>query len=219
MNSYAISTCLLSKASLEKNICTGVLNRFTDNTTPYKVVADKKGKILDLYRNLIKTDKNYEVAIWIKHLTSDPTQIEYLDIDFENINCEIFYFIETASKIRNKKQLIVYNHEVIPQEYTYDQETNEINHKNEVIKVLNLSEAIYKFSNDNSTLNIGSVSYNMTKHENTGNVIVGKGSKVSDVQTGNHNKKSIKFQKEPIIIGLIIGIVASLIAAWIWSEM
>ncbi len=89
MNSYAISTCLLSKASIEKNICTGILNKITDSCTPYRVVVDEKGKILDLYKNLITTNKSYEVAIWIKHLTSDPTQIDYIDIEFENTPNEI----------------------------------------------------------------------------------------------------------------------------------
>lgn len=221
MNSYAISTCLLNKASAEKNICTGVLNKIADNSTPYKVVADKKGRILELYRNLILTNKNYEVAIWIKHLTTDPTQIEYLDIEFNNISGEIYYFIETASKIRNKKQLIVYNHDIIPAEYVYDQGTNQIIHNNEAVKVFNSSEAIVNFNEDNAKVKIDSLNYKtMTmQQENKGNVIVGPGGKASDIQTGNNNKNSKKVHKESLFIGLLIGIAASLIAAWIWSKL
>lgn len=221
MNSYAISTCLLSKASVEKIICTGVLNKIADNTTPYKVVADKKGRILDLYKNLIVKNGNYEVAIWIKHLTSDPTQIEYLDIDFKDTANEIYYFIETASKIRNKKQLIVYNHGIIPEEYIYDDQTNQIIHNNEVIQVFNTSEAITNFSSDNKSIKIESLNYKTMsmQQENKGNVIVGKGGNASNIQTGSKNKIAKKIQTESLLIGLIIGVIASLIATWIWSKI
>ena len=155
MNSFAISTCLLQEASDDKIVCTGILNRIIDHTTPYKVVVDKKGIILDLYTNMVKTNKSYETAVWIKHLTTDPKQIEYLDIDFdkENYDNEIMFFIETASKIRNKKQIIVSNHSSIPIGYNYDNDSNTIKHNNEVISVYNKSEAITKLESKNKITN------------------------------------------------------------------
>jgi len=100
-------------------------------------------------------------------------------------------------------------------------ETNQIVHNNEVINVLNSSEAIANFTEDNATIKIDSLNYKTMsmQQENKGNVIVGAGGKASDIQTGNNNKNSKKIQKESLLIGLVIGIVASLIAAWIWSKM
>ncbi len=222
MNTYAISTCLLKKAGEDKIICTGILNKISDSTTPYKVVADKKGKILDLYRNLIATHKSIETAIWIKHLTTAPEQIEYVDVDLVNQNSEILCFIETATKIRNKKQLIVDNHNSIPPEIKYIKDSNIITHNNEEITVLNSSEAISTFNSDIASIKIDKLNYKTTKmkQENKGNVIVGEGGSATDIQTGNRNKTSKKkIQPESLFIGLAIGIIASLIAEWIWSKI
>ncbi len=134
---------------------------------------------------------------------------------------EILYFIETALKIRNKKQLIVYSHNSIPQGFIYDSEMNEIIYKNERIKVLNTSEAISNFETNTKITNINSLNYKtMTmQQENKGNVIVGENGSATDIQTGDNNKNLKKIQKESVLIGLILGIIASLVASWIWSKI
>lgn len=218
MNNYAISSCLVEKTSEDKKIITGILNRIADDETPYKVVVDKGGVIFDIYER-IANNNNVHVASWLRVLTRHPKQIEYLDLKLEPNQSDIFKFLETASKIRNEKKLILYSHNLMPEDIMY-MDGNKVKYNNEVIRVYDSNEAMQEFNNHNGITIMNKNELNQTTSNKTENI------SDSFVSKGNSKNKNIKFinkskllTKENLIIVLVIGILASLIAAWLWSKM
>lgn len=218
MNNYAISSCLVEKTSEDKKIITGILNRIADDETPYKVVVDKGGVIFDIYER-IANNNNVHVASWLRVLTRHPKQIEYLDLKLEPNQSDIFKFLETASKIRNEKKLILYSHNLMPEDIMY-MDGNKVKYNSEVIRVYDSNEAMQEFNNHNGITIMNKNELNQTTTNKTENI------SDSFVSKGNSKNKNIKFinkskllTKENLIIVLVIGILASLIAAWLWSKM
>jgi len=134
MNSYTVSACLLEKTRNDKKIVTSILHRLSDDTTPYKVVVDKKGVIIDIYEQMANNN-NVHIASWLKILTRHPKQIETVEVDLKYCKGNIYKFLEVASKIRNEKKLIVYSHNHIPEEFPYENK-NVINYNTVPIKIL-----------------------------------------------------------------------------------
>lgn len=210
MNNFSVSSCLLKEIENNKKLATGILNKICDDSTPYKVVVDRAGVILDLYNEL--GNQSQSVAVWISYLTKPPLQIEFVDIKLNKDDDEIIKFIETAAQIRNDKQLIVHSHNNIPSTISYE-EGNIIEYKGNKIKVLNSGEAIDKFSIQ-TNVNIGKLSMDTkTKNKIKDSVVASDNSSVSKVNFKS-SKKTIS--EQPLLIALIIGIISSLIASAIW---
>lgn len=218
MNNYAISSCLVEKTSEDKKIITSILNRIADDETPYKVVVDKGGVIIDIYER-IANNNNVHVASWLRVLTRHPKQIEYLDVKLDPNKNDILKFLETASKIRNEKKLILYSHNLMPEEIMY-REGNKVNYNNEDIRVYDSNEAMCELNNHNGITIMNKNELNQTTTNTTENISDSFVSKGKSKNKGiRFNNKSKLFTKDNLIIVLIIGILASLIAAWLWSKI
>lgn len=218
MNNYAISSCLVEKTIENKKIITGILNKIADDETPYKVVVDKGGIILDIYER-IANNNNVHIASWLRVLTRHPKQIEYLDVKLEPDQSDIIKFLETASKIRNEKKLIVYSHSFIPENFKY-MEGNKVRYNDDVIKVYDSNEAMQEFNNHNEIIIMNKNELNQSTTNNTKNIsdsIVSEGNSSNKNITFNNKSKLLK--KENLIIVLVVGVLASLIAAWLWSKV
>ncbi|MFZ0596431.1 MAG: hypothetical protein WAM46_05570, partial [Flavobacterium sp.] len=109
MNNYVLSSCLLEKSKDDKKIITGILHKISDEDTPYKVVIDRGGILIDIYEK-IANDNNVHVASWLRILSREPNQIEFVNEQINPNQVDIFKFIETASNVRNEKKLFLYNH-------------------------------------------------------------------------------------------------------------
>ena len=145
MNNFVLSSCLLEKSKDDKKIITSILHRISDEETPYKVVIDKGGVLIDIYEK-IANDNNVHVASWLRILSREPQQIEFINEKINTNQGDIFKFIETASNIRNEKKLFLYNHSIIPETLTYS-ENNVIEFNSKKIKVYNSNEAMSELSN------------------------------------------------------------------------
>lgn len=146
MNSYAISSCVLEKTVDDKKIITNILHKLSDDSTPFRVAVDKKGKIIDIYEQ-IANENNVHIASWLKLLTREPKQIETIDVELDLTKERIYIFLDMASKIRNQKKLIVYSHDIIPEEFVYDNE-NVIKYGQNHISIYNSNEAITELNSN-----------------------------------------------------------------------
>ena len=216
MNSYALSSCLLEETKNNKKIITSILHKISDENTPYKVVVDRKGVIIDLYEKIANND-NVHVASWLRILTRDPKQIEYLDINFEPDSSEIIKFIETAIQIRNEKKLIVNSHNSLPTDINYC-ESNTINYKDNIVKILNNNEAMTEL-NKNNGITINNENNLNSKNKEIKDSFVADNNSNIEGSTFNNKTKKKTFLQENIIVVIVLGVIASLIAAWIWSKM
>lgn len=216
MNSYALSSCLLEETKNNKKIITSILHKISDENTPYKVVVDRKGVIIDLYEKIANND-NVHVASWLRILTRDPKQIEYLDINFEPNSSEIIKFLETAIQIRNEKKLIVNSHNSLPKNINYC-ESNTINYKDNIVKILNNNEAMTEL-NKNNGITINNENNLNSKNKEIKDSFVADNNSSIEGSTFNNKTKKKTFLQENIIVVIVLGVIASLIAAWIWSKM
>lgn len=217
MNNYAISSCLVEKTSEDKKIITGILNKIADDETPYKVVVDKGGVIFDIYER-IANNNNVHVASWLRVLTRHPKQIEYLDIKLDANQSDIVKFLETASKIKNEKKLILYSHNLMPDYIKYMKE-NKVSYNDEVIKIYDSNEAMQELNNHNGIIIMNKNELNQSTTNSSENIrdsFVSKGKSKNKNVTFNNKSKLIT--KENLLIVFVIGILASLIAAWLWSK-
>lgn len=217
MNNYAISSCLVEKTSEDKKIITGILNKIADDETPYKVVVDKGGVIFDIYER-IANNNNVHIASWLRVLTRHPKQIEYLDIKLDADQSDIVKFLETASKIKNEKKLILYSHNLMPDCIKYMEE-NKVRYNDEVIKIYDSNEAMQELNNHNGIIIMNKNELNQSTTNSTENIrdsFVSKGKSKNKNVTFNNKSKFLT--KENLLIVLVIGILASLIAAWLWSK-
>jgi len=218
MNNYAISSCLLEKSTENKKIVTSILHKIADDETPYKVVVDKYGVIIDIYEK-IANNSNVHIASWLRTLTTHPEQIEYLDIKLDQIPNDLIKFLETAAKIRNDKKLILYSHNSMPEDINYI-EGNRINYHDVFIRIYDSNEAINELNNNNGVTIMNKNELNQTTNNVTENI------RDSFVSKGKSKNKNVRFTnksklltKENLIIVLVIGILGSLIAAWILSKL
>lgn len=216
MNSYVLSSCLLEETKNNKKIITSILHKISDENTPYKVVVDRKGVIIDLYEKIANND-NVHVASWLRILTRDPKQIEYLDINFEPDSSEIIKFLETAIQIRNEKKLIVNSHNSLPTNINYC-ESNTINYKDNIVKILNNNEAMTEL-NKNNGITINNENNLNSKNKEIKDSFVADNNSSIEGSTFNNKTKKKTFLQENIIVVIVLGVIASLIAAWIWSKM
>lgn len=219
MNNYALSCCLLKESKKDKKIVTGILHKISDDSTPFKVVVDRSGIIIDLYEK-IANDNNVHVASWLRILTLNPTQIEFLDIKLDPNESEIINFLETASKIRNNKKLIVYSHNSLPENISYN-DNNSVEYKNNFIKVLNNNEAMNELTNTNKSTIIHNENNFHSKNATTeikDSIVAGNNSTINK-PTLTKKQRINFFSKESITITILTGVIASLIAAWIWSKI
>lgn len=216
MNSYALSSCLLEETKNNKKIITSILHKISDENTPYKVVVDRKGVIIDLYEKIANND-NVHVASWLRILTRDPKQIEYLDINFEPDSSEIIKFLETAIQIRNEKKLIVNSHNSLPTNINYC-ESNTINYKDNIVKILNNNEAMTEL-NKNNGITINNENNLNSKNKEIKDSFVADNNSSIEGSTFNNKTKKKTFLQENIIVVIVLGVITSLIAAWIWSKM
>lgn len=217
MNNFVLSSCLLEKSKDDKKIITSILHRISDEETPYKVVIDKGGVLIDIYEK-IANDNNVHVASWLRILSREPQQIEFINEKINTNQGDIFKFIETASNIRNEKKLFLYNHSIIPETLTYS-ENNVIEFNSKKIKVYNSNEAMSELSNSTGITinNENKQKMKKVKKEFKDTVVAKNGSTISGVEIKN-NKSTKTLTKENLLIALVIGIIASLIAAWLWSN-
>ena len=210
MNDYVVSSCLVQRAN-EPQISTGVLFKILDQTNTYRVVVDQEGKIFDIYNKLVNEKNLHELSVWIKYLAIlNDEKVFRFPISLGNYQNEIYLFLELVSVIRNEKKIIVNNHNSIPPEIKYILGKNEIVYNDHNILVYNSIEAI------NELKKYETIKIKNMKIEQKGNVNIGEGGTGHDIQTGNKNRISKRWDRQSILLGLALGILSSLIAAAIW---
>jgi len=105
---YTLSDCVLKNMNNDKEIFTRLLIVFSQNK-PHKVVVDRAGKIIDIYKALISND-NF-IFEWLRIMTDYlPKSWEYIEVDnIEKIDSKEEIFLEVCSRTESKL-LIVYSH-------------------------------------------------------------------------------------------------------------
>ena len=226
---YTLTTNLIENITpSDDGLFSSLFAPFINETAKkYKIAIDNKKVIYTLYANALKkVNKEVKVhyASWLKSFSKILMLCEEVDVDITGIDDKDIAFLEVASKIKGcKKKIIIYS----TQKYSYpvkyvgdyiieyngeeilvldkDKANNEINSNTSNMEI---NETVY-INNGNNNCNNNSGNNNCNNNNTSGdNSPIGDNNKVK-------GKKSIKYKLA--IGGIITGIVASLVANYIWD--